>query len=410
MRPSRSPVTGSGGSSVRTGVTAPSVRIALPKLFLWSEAARIQEFPEALSRAEANRSYSRVEIERELFDVASTLQFQHGAPRGSRTDGIVNLYGIERSGDRWRLNGLGLLERSEGRAKATAEGLHLGMIYRDTLHGDAWVVELAQLIATREPRTRLILWLMLRGAELRAGFLDSESSTPLELHFDGGKVLSIRWERTDEFNELLQTHAVELLGPLWSHAINLDPAAAILWEGVVRGSSPSTNGLSNALRRSLGLFHHLGLFEGSGGAWVLTPDQLSRLLGDEVLRSLGYDSRAPERLSDDEAFVRALRDCADAEGFLIVSQLADRFGELLRVPDENRAAVLDSYARTAMYHDQLRVLDRHPGQPRMGRGLFGEPGARRVRVEFTPVHKNKHVQTAEQTPAGSSSEMQGEDR
>ena len=63
-----------------------------------------------------------------------------------------------------------------------------------------------------------------------------------------------------------------------------------------------------------------------------------------------------------------------------------------------------------MYHDQLRVLDRHPGQPRMGRGLFGEPGARRVRIEFTPIHKTTNVETEEQTPAGSSSEMQGEDR
>lgn len=390
-------------------MSSPCVRIALPKLFLWSEAARIQEFPEALSRAEADRTYTRADIERELLDVASTLQFQHGAPRGSRTDGIVNLYGIEHSGDRWRLNGLGLLARSEGRAKATVDGLQLGMTYRDDPHQGAWALALGQLIATREPRTRLILWLMLRGAELRAGFLDSESNTPLELHFDG-KVLSIRWERTDEFNEILQAHAVELLGPFWSNAISLDAEATIIWEGVVRGSSPSTNGLSNALRRSLGLFHHLGLFEGSGGAWALTPEQLSRQLGDEVLWSLGSDSAASGRLSDDEAFVRALRDCADAEGFFVVSQLADRFGELLRVPDEDRAAVLDSYARTAMYHDELRVLDRHAGQPRMGRGLFGEPDARRVRVEFTPIHKSKHIQSAEQTPADSSNEMQGEDR
>ena len=46
----------------------------------------------------------------------------------------------------------------------------------------------------------------------------------------------------------------------------------------------------------------------------------------------------------------------------------------------------------------------------MGRGLFGEPGARRVRIEFTPIHKTMNVETAEQTPAGSSREMQGEDR
>lgn len=391
-------------------MNTPSVRIALPKLFLWSEAARIQEYPEALSRAEAGRNYARLEIERELLDVTPTMQFQHGAPRGSRTDGIVNLYGIERSGDRWRLNGLGLLERSGGTARATADGLRLGRLFREHPSDAAWAIELAKLIATREPRTRLVLWLMLQGAELTAGFSDSDSNTSLELRWGTNQVLTIRWAQTDEFNELLQDHAQKLLGPFWSQAIQMDSKIPVAWEGVVRGSTPSTNSLSTALRRSLGLFHHVGLLQGSGRDWSVTPEHLAQVLGEQALRSFGFEGAAPVRLTDDEAFARALRDSTDAEGFLIVSQLGERFGELLQVPDEDRAAVLDSYIRTAMYHDQLRVLDRHPGQPRMGRGLFGEPGARRVRIEFTPSHKTTNVDAAEQTPAGSSSETQGEDR
>jgi hypothetical protein len=387
----------------------PSVRIALPKLFLWSEAARIQEYPEALSKAEAGRDYSRVEIERELLDVTPTMRFQHGAPRGSRTDGIVNLYGMERSGGRWRLNGLGLLERSGGHARVTADGLRLGTLFREHPHDLGWAVELAKLIATREPRTRLVLWLMLHGAELTAGFSDSESNRSLELRWGAKQVLTIRWARTEEFNGLLQEHSRELLGPYWSQLIQ-PSSAPVLWEGVVRGSTPSTNGLSMAVRRSLGLFHYIGLLEGSGREWGVTPAHFGQLLGAQALRSFGHEGAAPVRLTDDEHFARALRDCTDAEGFLIVSQLVERFGEFLKVPDDDRAAVLDSYIRTAMYHDQLRVLDRHPGQPRMGRGLFGEPGARRVRIEFTPIPKNTNVKAAEQTPAGSSNEMQGEDR
>ncbi len=387
---------------------ASSVRIALPKLFLWSEAARIQEYPEALSRAEAGRTYTRLEIERELFDVAPTLTFQHGAPRGSRTDGIVNLYGIERSGDRWRLNGLGLFDRSAGRATPSADGLRLGAIYRENPQGNAWALELARLVAMREPRTRLVLWLMVRGAELRAEFSDSDTSTPIELEIDAGSVLTIRWARTDSFNDLLQEYAVNLLGPFWSEAIGLDPSTGITWEGVVKGKPPSTNSLSTALRRSLGLFHHIGLFEGSAGSWSLSFEQLGRVLGESVSRSLGFQGASVVRLSDEEAFARAVRECAGADGFIIVSQLADRFGELLNIPSEDRAAVLDSFARTAMYHDHLRVVDRHPGQPRMGRGLFGEPTSRRIRVDFTPTNNAYQVRTADEPPAAS--QMQGEDR
>ncbi len=44
-----------------------SSKVALPKLFLWNDPTRYQEFPEALSRAEEGRVYTRQEIEQELF-------------------------------------------------------------------------------------------------------------------------------------------------------------------------------------------------------------------------------------------------------------------------------------------------------------------------------------------------------
>jgi hypothetical protein len=391
-------------------MTTPAVRIALPKLFLWSEAARVQEYPEALARGVAERGYTRSEIERELFDVAPTMRFQHGSPRGSRTDGIVNLYGLERSRDRWRLNGIGLLDRHAGRATLTADGLRLGALYREEPRGDAWARELARLIAQREPRTRLILWLMLRGAELRAGSSDADARFPIELRLPDAGVLAIRWTGSDDFNRLLQAHATELLGAHWARVLGPEAGRTVVWEGVEHERPPSTNGLSTALRRSLGLLQHLGVFEGSAGSWLLSQAQLGRTLGGDIAPSLGVESAAPMPPGDDEAFARALSDCADAEGFLVVSRLSDRFGELLDVPIEDRPAVFDSYVRAAMYHDRLRVLDRHPGQPRMGRGLFGEPTARRIRIELAPVRNNSQAHSAEQTRAGSSNDVQGENQ
>ena len=153
--------------------------------------------------------------------------------------------------------------------------------------------------------------------------------------------------------------------------------------------------LPTALKKGLAVFFHIRAFDGGPSVWSLDAGGLADALAVDDLAPFGFEGSAPTRLSDDEAFARALRECGDADGFLIVSQLADRFGEFLGVPPEDRSAVLDSYARTAMYHEQLRVLDRHPGQPRMGRGLFGEPGARRVRIEFTRVQKTTNLQTVE---------------
>ncbi|MBF6125048.1 hypothetical protein [Nocardia brasiliensis] len=391
-------------------MNTPLVRIALPKLFLWSEAARIQEYPEAAARAEPGRVYSRVNLERVVFDIAPTMQFKGGAPRGKGTDGVINTYGMERSGARYRINGISLFERVGKGLRATAEGIELGKAFREADADVDWARALAKQLLRRDPRTRLVIGLCLAGWQLGVDAPGGIPTGALSLTSPEGDVLEMAHRNCDSFNTLLRDNAELALGPYWRADLSaLGETAAVVWEGV-QGGTPSTNALPTALKKALAVFFHVRAFDGGPSTWGMDASGLAGALALESLVELGYEDAAPVWLTDGEAFARALRDCADAEGFLIVSQLGERFGELLQVPDEDRAAVLDSYIRTVMYHEQLRLLDRHPGQPRMGRGLFGEPGARRVRIEFTPVHKNMNVENVEKTPAGSSREMQGEDR
>ncbi|WP_026405288.1 hypothetical protein [Actinomadura rifamycini] len=391
-------------------MNTPLVRIALPKLFLWSEAARIQEYPEAAARAEPGRVYSRADLERVVFDIAPTMEFKGGASRGKGTDGVINTYGMERSGARYRINGISLFERVDKGLRATAEGVALGKVFREADADIDWARALAEQLLRRDPRTRLVIALCLAGWQLEVEAPGGIPTGALSLTSPEGDVLGIAQRNCVGFNMLLRDNAELALGPRWRADLSaLGETAAVVWEGV-QGGTPSTNDLPTALKKALAVFFHIRAFDGGPSTWSLDASGLADALAVEDLVELGFEGAAPVRLTEDEAFARALRDCSDAEGFLIVSQLGERFGELLQVPDEDRAAILDSYIRTAMYHDQLRVLDRHPGQPRMGRGLFGEPGARRVRIEFTPIHKTANVESEEQTPAGSSSEMQGADR
>lgn len=386
------------------------IRVALPKLFLWSEGARIQEYPEAASRAEPGRVYMRAELEREVFDIAATMEFRGGAPRGKGTDGVINTYGLERSGSRYRINGINLFERVNKGLRLTSEGIELGAAFRDAEADANWVRILARQIIRREPRTRLVIGLCLAGWQLGVEARGGIPTGPLTLTSPQGETLAVTQCNCDGFNKLLHDNAELALGPGWrSELAVLGESGPVTWEGV-QGSAPSTNNLPTALKKALAVFFHIRAFDGGPSVWGMDASGLADALAMGDLAEFGFDGAAPVRLSDDEAFARALRDCADVQGFLIVSRLAERFGELLGVPTEDRDVVLDGFARNAMYHDQLRVLDRHPGQPRMGRGLFGEPGARRLRVEFMPIHKNAQAQTAEQDPADSSSEMQGEDQ
>ena len=146
--------------------TGSFVRIALPKLFLWSEPARIQEYPEAVSRAKPGRVYSRAELEREVFDIAATMQFKGGAPRGKGTDGVINTYGLERSGSRFRINGINLFERVSKGFRLTHEGIDLGRRFREADRDAKWARALARQLLRREPRTRLVIGLCMRGWQL----------------------------------------------------------------------------------------------------------------------------------------------------------------------------------------------------------------------------------------------------
>jgi hypothetical protein len=390
-------------------MTAADVRVALPKLFLWNEAGRIQEYPEALSRAQAGRVYTRIEVERELFDIVPTMEFRSGAPRGRRTDGIVNTRGIERSGKRFRINGIDLFRKKGKGWIATAAGLKLGEAFRTDPRGKAWEFALTRQLLEREPRTRLIVALLLQDFTVDVLVAGTTPTGSLGIVSPEGRLMEIGWRECTEFNRLLREYSETALGPYWrADLVALGGDGPILWEGM-HGGDPSTDHLSTALKKVLGLFLNVGLLNGGGRCWRIDPERIQTELGGEILNTFGPIRQVVnEVLTEDQAFSRALADTADPEGFVIVSRLADRFGELLGVAQPDRTTALDAFARAAIYHDRLRILERHTGQPRMGRGLFGENETRRVRLDFhfqgSPDFRSSEQPTAQQLTGKESGE------
>jgi hypothetical protein len=359
------------------------LRIALPKLFLWNEPGRIQEYPAAMARAKGGRQYSRVEVERELFDIVPTLAYKGGAPRGRRTDGIINTYGIERSGERYRINGIDFLRRHEDGLRATPAGIALGQAYREDPGGDGWAKLLARQLLLREPRTRLLVGLLAKGFRMEVNVDGTTPSGALAVVNETGERIPIPQRNCSAFNDLLAAEAEMALGPHWRTDLNdLGATGRVVWEGV-QGGKPSTNDLPTALKKALAVLFFIRLFDGDSETWVVDPGRLTEVVGNEVASSFGLaGSVESPRLSANQAFAKALEATLDAQGFAVVSQLADQFGQLLGVPHEERAKVLDSFVRTAIYHERLRILAHHAGQPRMGRGLFGENDRRRVKFDI----------------------------
>jgi len=363
-----------------------SSKVALPKLFLWNDPTRYQEYPEALSRAEEGRVYTRQEIEQELFDITPTLTFKKdGKPRGRGTDGIVNAMGFERFGQRLCVNGLDLIRKTDEGFVVSESGIELGKAYRDSVEPDKWLHELARQLLLREPRTRLLIGLMLKDWKLQVNVFNKYPKSQMSFVAPDDTRLDITSKDCLQFNNLLSEYAEMALGPLWiSELSEQGLSLPIEWCGI-RVDQPSIKDLSSAIKKSFGLLFYIEIFSEATKGWFIDTDLFGRLLGNDVLESFGI-SIGNHALSKsiDELFADALSLTADSEGYTVASALADKFGELCHTPAEERETALDRFAREAMYEDRMVIESYHTGQPRMGRGLFGDSNYRRLKIEFTP--------------------------
>lgn len=362
-----------------------SSNVALPKLFLWNDPTRYQEYPEALARAEEGRVYTRQEIEQELFDITPTLTFKKdGKPRGRGTDGIVNAMGFERFGQRLCVNGLDLIRKTDHGFVVSEAGLELGRTYKNSAESNQWLHLLARNLLLREPRTRLLIGLMHKGWLLQVDVFNKFPKSQMSFIGPEKVRLDITSKDCQQFNDMLFEYAELALGPLWiaeltEHGLTLP----IEWCGI-RVDQPSIKDLSSAIKKSFGLLFYIGIFSDEGNGWAFDTDHAGRLLGHDVLESFGVSAAGGQGKSMDELFLEALRHTTDSEGYTIASALADKFGELCQTPVEERGEALDQFAREAMYNDRLVIKSYHTGQPRMGRGLFGDSNYRLLKIEFTP--------------------------
>ena len=363
-----------------------SSKVALPKLFLWNDPTRYQEYPEALSRAEKDRVYTRLEIELKLFDITPTLTFKkNGKPRGHGTDGIVNAMGFERFGQRLCVNGLNFIQKTDEGFVVSDIGIELGTAYGAAANNDKWLHLLARQLLLREPRTRLLFGLMLKGWTLQVDIFNKFPKGQMSFTSLDGLRLEITSKDCMQFNNFLLDYAELALGPLWILELTgkgLD--LPIEWCGI-RVDQPSIKDLSSAIKKSFGVLFYIGLFYEANQGWMVDTDLADQLLGKDVIESFGVISGSSgQNKSTEDLFTQALKQTIDKDGYTIASVLADKFGELCRTPADERETELDRFIRKAMYEDRLIIESYHTGQPRMGRGLFGDSNSRRLKIEFIP--------------------------
>lgn len=361
-------------------MTTRTQTVRLTKLFLWVEAARFEVYPELVSRLDPDRVYHAM---REVARLALGSRMSDGKNL-TRDDLTFNLpgWGPPRQGDPV-LRGIGLLENRNGGYALSAEGRCLGTLYREKLRENAWKVELARILLTREPRTRVLVRLLVEdGASLRFSqpewFAGSYREAVLE---SGASIYHPFPGKTGpggDMQRLLDHDGRWALGA-WAGDDPVREADQVVFAGT-SGPRVSTNDLGMALRGPLELFLNLRLVRESGGIVTWDHRRAGELLPSDLVRDLG--GPVAETSSVAHLAVRLIDELAADDGFVVASELRDALRQ-------NGVEAPDKQLADLMTQGVIRLEAFDYGQARHGKGLFDDPRKQLVKFRVNNSHNNK---------------------
>lgn len=360
-------------------------RIGLNKLFLWMEAERLESYPEAFSKLHASQKYTKEMLIESVYGLIYNEKAVSNQP--VRSDFMRNLFGLEIAGpEKVSIRGINALREIEPKIfTPTPMALEIGQAYqlRDE---PGWLQGLAKMIARYEVRTRLMLYLLGKGEcrlvfpnEAFFGFQSNRATL-----FQSDKRDSLFAEGAKAFNALLQEHRTVALGRWWAdviHAEGLEIAPEFVFEGL-RDPTPPTNKLNSRLKISLFLMKYLGIIQNQGGEWTVSPIRMLEVLDSEIAQDFISVDEISQSLAPVE-WIKTWQSAAqDEAGFIVVNALVRKWAEYKNISLPQAESELDGWMREQSYQGSVRIIAMHPGQPRLGRGLYGDDGARKIKFEI----------------------------
>ncbi len=363
----------------------PITRIGLNKLFLWMEAERLESYPEAFARLQIGQKYTKDMLIKKVYGLIYNEKGASNHP--VRSDFMYNLFGLEIAGpEKVSIRGINALREIEPKIfTPTPMALEIGQSYlrRDE---PAWLEGLAKMIARYEVRTRLMLYLLGKGGYHlvfpRESFFGTGSNRAELINFD--QRINPFIDKAEAFNFLLQDFREIALGRWWMdiiHAEGLEIGSDFVFEGLKK-PNPPTNKLNDRLKISLFLMKYLGVIRNQGGEWTVNPVRMLEVLGPEIAQDFVPVEETSLPLTPLE-WIKAWQSSAqDEAGFIVVSALVRQWAERKKIPLPQAEVELDDWMREQSYHGGVRITAMHPGQPRLGRGLYGDDGARKIKFEI----------------------------
>jgi len=234
--------------------------------------------------------------------------------------------------------------------RPTTQALAIGRLMKRGAGTEAQGYEVwSTMLADYEPHTHALLSLMRKGYQLEAS--KSKNNVPAKtaklflIDPDGEKI---------SINKLRDLYKGMILNPEYTALLSGVPAANL--------SGRPTQLL---LRTVTALIVSEHLISAGDNTWEVQTE--TKLSGLDALRAAVEEVRLPE---------------SDRYGaWVITSELAKALVKKLQ-SDEDPTLLLDTMIRQFQYDGVLEIVSYQMGQPRMGRGLFGENTHRKIQLNF----------------------------
>jgi hypothetical protein len=351
------------------------VQIALSQLVLWYDATRIQTWPAFLASIPDDAVLpSLTDFGRHFYTDRMTDS------RHSAAEKIVrNLPGLELKKQKRVLRGVGLLEKVSGGYHLSADARALTKAYREMPHGQKWVRLLAALLLKREPRTRLLVYLLSKdGAyvqfdgdgwftgSLRKATLQSPGMPEIRPFVDGkGGICTLR--------EVLQEHAWWSLGDWRKHDL-LSGFDSCHFTGQL-GKQLSMHDMGLALHAACEVLLHAGILKAEGGFCVVDEAVGCSHFTLELAHDFGWNpvsTDTPSLVELLKALLPALKSDTD---FIVASELRAALSTRGVANPDREMAELEHAGKVVIYAEDY-------GQSRHGAGLYGDPRKQLIKLRI----------------------------
>lgn len=354
------------------------IEVALTQLILWYDAARIQTWPALLARVPHDLVLaSPTHFGRQFLTARQTDERHSVAEKATR-----NLPGLERVKGRLLLRGVGLLERQQSARQysVSAMGASLGQAYAADRRGRGWVRELALLLLTREPRTRILMALLSEtDASLvfeRGWFADRTSRAVIRRPGEPDlKPFAAQVRGCIGLRDALIERAWWSLGSWREHPLLRDHDRCRLVGQA--NAEVSMHAIGLALHASCEVFLALGVIKGSEGEWALDHSAARHELG-ELAEDFGWRQDAGNSGAGSglvELLVQLLPGLRLDTGFVVASALRER---LLAAGYRDPDRALGELERRG----SIRIYAEDYGQSRHGIGLYNDPRKQLIKIRI----------------------------